>query len=137
MGAIITGLLPLVTTLFDRLIPDPEKRAQEQAAFISQLMQFAGQQDSGQNSINLEEARHRSVFVAGWRPFIGWVCGAGVCWAFAGEPIARFILAACGVSAELPTLDTSSMMTLITGLLGMAGFRTLERIQGVIPGTKR
>lgn len=137
MPPFLMALLPLVTTIFDRFIPDPQERAREQAAFITQITTIAAQQDSNQNSINLEEARHRSVFVAGWRPFMGWVCGFGCAWAYIGEPVTRFILAAFGITVELPVLDTNSMMGLTTGLLGLAGMRTIERVQGVIPGTKK
>ena len=130
-------LLPLATSLFDRLIPDPEQRAKEQAAFISQMTALAAQADTNQTSINIEEARHSSIFVSGWRPFIGWVWGMGCAWAYAFEPLTRFILAAFGLTLELPTFDTNSMMGLTMGLLGLAGMRTVERIQGVIPGTKK
>jgi hypothetical protein len=137
MPAFLVGLLPLVSSLFEKLIPDPEARAKEQAAFVAQLTAAATQADANQNAINLEEARHRSIFVAGWRPMIGWVCSAGCAWAWVLEPVTRFVLDACGVTVQLPVPDTASMYSMLMGLLGMAGFRTLERVQQVIPGTRR
>lgn len=129
----LVALLPLVTTLFERFIPDKEARAKEQAAFIQQLTTMAMQADTNQTAINAEEAKNPSVFVAGWRPFIGWVCGAGCAWAYMFEPLARFTLASFDMAPNLPVFDTNSLIGLTMGLLGMAGLRTLERVQGVVP----
>ena len=79
-----------------------------------------------QNEITLAEAQHRSVFVAGWRPFIGWVCGTGLCFVFVLNPIIQWITGQVG-----PQMPTQAMMTLVVSLLGLAGYRTAEKIGGV------
>ena len=81
--------------------------------------------------LNKAEAQHKSVFVAGWRPFIGWTCGAGIAWAMVLQPIAQWGVTRWGDGAELPTIDTGYLMELIMGMLGMGGLRTFEKMKGV------
>ena len=83
-----------------------------------------------QIEVNKTEAAHRNVFVAGWRPFIGWVCGAAFAYHFVLQPIFVFALAAYGVSLELPSFDMGALMTVLTGMLGLGGLRTFEKMKG-------
>ena len=78
-----------------------------------------------QTEINKIEAQHRSVFVAGWRPFIGWVCGVGLCMSFIINPLIQWYTGQKG--AEMP-LD--AMLTLVTSLLGLGAMRTFEKMHG-------
>lgn len=77
-----------------------------------------------QAEINKMEAGHRSIFVAGWRPFIGWVCGVGLAYDFLTRPL----LVSFGVAA--PDIDASSLYPLIAGMLGLGGLRTFEKVKG-------
>ena len=87
--------------------------------------------DLAQLEINKVEAASRSVFVSGWRPFIGWSCGAAMALNFIVFPLASFVLAQTGHLVELPTLDMSEMMPVLMGLLGLGGLRTVEKIKQV------
>ena len=78
-----------------------------------------------QADINMQEAAHRTIFVAGWRPFIGWVCGTGLGFVFVFNPIIQWITGQPG-----PQMPTQAMMTLVVSLLGLAGYRTVEKIGG-------
>ena len=74
----------------------------------------------------------RNIFVAGWRPFIGWTCGISLAWTYVGIPIAQFALAQAGqLHVILPTVDMSEMMPVLLGMLGLGGLRTFEKFKGV------
>ena len=84
-----------------------------------------------QAKINMIEAGHRSRFVAGWRPFVGWVCGFGFAYHMIIQPLLLFIATTNGVDlSELPTFDTSALTTVLMGMLGLGGLRTFEKLQG-------
>ena len=85
----------------------------------------------GQIAVNQVEAAAPSVFVAGWRPFIGWVCGMALAYKFVLAPMAAFVLAAYGHPVVLQVLDFSEMSTVLLGMLGIGGLRTIEKIKGV------
>lgn len=131
----LTLLMPLVTQLFDRLIPDPAERARQQAEFVKQLTDMAASQDAAQSAINLEEAKSGNLWVAGWRPLFGWVGGAAFAFQYLIKPM---MLAFSGFFPEkvmtallnAPSFD-GDFWTLVLGLLGISGLRTYEKIKGV------
>ena len=84
-----------------------------------------------QTKINEAEATHRSVFVAGWRPFIGWICSIGLLYAVFIEPLLRFIYTVKGIEAVFPHLDTTITMQLLFGMLGLVGARSYEKKNGL------
>lgn len=86
----------------------------------------------GQIAVNSSEALHSSVFVAGWRPFIGWVCGCGFLYQYIVRPLLPWTLTVAGVSdvPALPALD-GSLMELTIGMLGLGALRTFEKSKGV------
>ncbi len=84
-----------------------------------------------QLQVNLAEAQHQSILVAGWRPFIGWVCGLSMANNYIFRPWAIAILSAAGKTFEFPVIDLSLMIPIMTGMLGLAGMRTYEKKQGV------
>ncbi|MFC7002348.1 3TM-type holin [Pseudobowmanella zhangzhouensis] len=77
---------PLIDKLVDR-IPDPNARAEAREQFETQLLTAVTEASTLQAKINQVEAAHSSVFVVSWRPFIGWVCGLSLLWAFLLQPI--------------------------------------------------
>lgn len=83
----------------------------------------------GQLDANKAEASSANWFVAGWRPFIGWVCGSAFAWAFVLQPFCAFFLSSAGRHIVLPTLDLSTMMPVLLGMLGLGGLRTYEKVQ--------
>jgi len=85
----------------------------------------------GQLAVNAVEAASSSLFVAGWRPMVGWTCAAAFAYKFVIAPFAVLILAATGNPIEIPTLDFTEMSTILLGMLGLGGLRTVEKIKGV------
>src|SRR5260370_768690 len=88
---------------------------------------------SAQIEVNKTEAANVSTFVAGWRPFIGWICGAGLACQFIAGPLFTWISNLMHRPTPFPTLDLGTLMTLLLGMLGLGGLRTYEKVAGV-PG---
>ena len=84
-----------------------------------------------QVEINKIEAGHRSIFVAGWRPFLGWCLSFAMAYHFILQPIAVFSLSIAGLSYDLPQFDMNSLMTVLLGMLGLGGMRTYEKTKGI------
>jgi hypothetical protein len=131
MPAFLLALLPALSTVLDRVIPDP---AAKQKA-LSEILEVAQKADLAQIDVNKAEAASGSMFVAGWRPFIGWIGGVALAWHFVVKPMLLSFSYAFGdafVTAVLnaPGLD-ENMWGLITAMLGIGGLRTFEKIKGV------
>ena len=121
---------PIVNKFVDR-IPNGNERARAKEALEKELVDAANSVMLAQTEINAAEAQHKSIFVAGWRPCIGWVCGVGIAWSMVVQPVAQWAMIAWGDGTELPTIDTSYLMELVTAMLGMSGLRTFEKMRGV------
>jgi roadblock/LC7 domain-containing protein len=128
---VITALLPALGTLIDRLIPDRAAAERAKAEMEQQLVTAANAAAMAQVEVNKVEAAHSSVFVAGWRPSIGWVCAAGLAWAFVVAPVASWALMVLGVKAELPAIQFDHLFELVLAMLGIGGLRTFEKLRGV------
>ena len=84
-----------------------------------------------QLEVNKAEAAHKNTFVAGWRPFVGWVCGVALAYHFILAPLLQFGFALAGLDQELPEFDFSQLSTVLMGMLGLGGLRTFEKMKGV------
>ena len=132
MIGLLSAVLPSVMEVAGRFLPeDKEKRAAAERDIEAQLTMHLAKIDLAQLDINKTEAAHRSVFVSGWRPAIGWMCGGAMGLNFIVFPLASFVLAQTGHLVELPTLDMSQMMPVLMGLLGLGGLRTFEKVKQV------
>jgi len=123
----LTGLgsvADLAKDLIGRFFPDKTEQERAQIAAALQIIQ-------AQTDINKAEATNPSIFVAGWRPFIGWVCGAACAWNWVGLPVAVFVAAYLGKTLALRPADIGEMMPVLIGMLGLGGLRTTEKIKGV------
>ena len=130
--SLIPSLLPAVTDVIGRFLPeDKEKRAAAEREIEKQLATHLARIDLAQLEINKQEAAHRNIFVAGWRPFIGWSCGIAMCYAYIIQPITIFVLAQTGNLVSLPTLDLSEMMPVLLGMLGLGGLRSFEKYKKI------
>lgn len=89
---------------------------------------------TGQLEVNKIEAQNTSIFVAGWRPAIGWVCAAAFAWTFVLAPIVSYVAKLGGVVTALPTMDISQLMPVLLGMLGFGAMRTYEKVNGVSSG---
>jgi len=108
-------------------IDDPIKRA-EISLKLQQLEQAI---NLGQIEINKAEAASDKLFVAGWRPFIGWVGGVAIAYSFIVAPTAVWIAELNGATANLPTIDMGVLFNLVLAMLGFGGLRTYEKLKGV------
>jgi hypothetical protein len=135
--AAFLALIPAISQLLDKIIPNPEEREKakielikaERASDIEEL-RIAISADQMQADINKAEAGSNNLFIAGWRPFIGWVCGVAFAYHFIIQPVLAFAIANNGGKAELPTFDMQSLSTVLMGMLGLGGLRTIEKIKG-------
>jgi len=123
--------------VLERIFPDPTQRAQaalelEKLHQSSELAKLAQQTQllQGQLEINKVEAASSSKFISYWRPFIGWSCGFAFVYASIIDPIARFIALTMKYQGQFPVIDTSLMMQVLLGLLGLASMRTYEKVKG-------
>ncbi len=132
IGALLPAVLPLVKDVIGSFLPeDPKKRAEAERKIEAQLTEHLAKIDIAQLEINKTEAAHRSIFVAGWRPFVGWACGVSLAWSYICQPILTFALVQAGYGVELPALDMSQMMPVLMGMLGLGGLRSFEKYKGV------
>ena len=128
-----------IIAIINKLIPD--KAAAAAAVAQLQQLQLQGQLNDelaqlqaitvNQSDINKQEAANGSVFVAGWRPFCGWVCGAALGLIYVVGPLFVWLTALLGHPTPFPSLDTQTLMTLLFAMLGMGTLRTVDKIGGV------
>jgi hypothetical protein len=114
----------LAKTAINKIWPD--KTEQEKAELSAALMVV-----QGQLQVNAAEAASSSVFVAGWRPFIGWVCGMACAWNWIGLPMAKLGLSMSGTILAVAPADMSEMLPVLMGMLGLGALRTVEKIKQV------
>lgn len=129
MLSTITAFLPVIDRLV-ALIPDKNAREKEKAALTQQLIEIVSAESAAQSEINKTEAAHQNIFVAGWRPMIGWVCAVAFAWFYLGVPIVSWILAIAGVQATMPVFDQNNLMELTFGMLGMGALRSFDKWKG-------
>jgi len=128
----LEALIGPVTGLLDKFIPDADERARLAHDIATMSEKHAQELARGQIEINKTEAAHKSMFVAGWRPFVGWTCGVALAWHFVGQPLAVFVITYSGVEAPpLPVFEMESLLTVLLGMLGLGGLRTFEKTRGV------
>ena len=132
------SLIPAVTQLLDKIIPDPQARENAKLALTQaensaalQQLQATLQADQSQTQIDQSEAQNKNLFVAGWRPFIGWVCGVAFAYHFIAQPLLAFVIANSGGNVKLPDFDMQELTTVLMGMLGLGGLRTIEKIKNV------
>jgi hypothetical protein len=123
LGAVIESVGKIAGDLYtsdkERLAFDLENRKLDQAT------------DERQVEVNKVEAANASVFVAGWRPFAGWVCGAGLAYTFILRPLLPWFVNLFGATVpELPAIDGDALMTLLLGMLGLGGLRSFDKVKG-------
>ncbi len=128
----IQALIAPVTGLLDKFIEDKDQKARLAHDIATMSEKHAQELAKGQLEINKAEASHKSIFVAGWRPFIGWTCGIALAWHFVLQPLIMFLSVLFGLTLpELPAFDMGSLMTVLMGMLGLGGLRTYEKQKGL------
>lgn len=134
-GSSFTDGIAKIVSLFK---VDPNLAAQHaadlakiQTDYETAVLNAASQQAIAQAATNTAEAGSKNFFVAGWRPWIGWVCGAGLATQFIIGPFATWIASLAKHPIQFPSLDMGTLLTLLLGMLGLGGMRTYEKVQGV------
>jgi hypothetical protein len=134
----LLALLPFLGDLLNRVLPDPAAKAEAQMKLAlmvqnGELAALAAETDlaKGQIATNQAEAASTRLFVAGWRPFIGWICGAALAFDTLAKPMVVMVMAYAGHPAPaMPDLTDNQLYGLLFGLLGLGGLRTVEKVKG-------
>lgn len=119
----VGAVADLASTVINKIWPDKSEAEKQQLAAAVMVVQ-------GQLDINKVEAASPSVFVAGWRPFIGWVCGAACAWNWIGISVVSTLLDISNHPIVLKPADVSEMMPVLLGMLGLGALRTYEKVKG-------
>jgi len=136
---LLGGLFDVAKSVVARIWPDPAQQAEAQRKLLEmqptgELAQLAAETDLAklQIQVNMEEAKSTSLFVSGWRPFVGWACGVGLAYVAILEPLGRFVArVGFDYAGDFPEIDTSLTLQVLLGMLGLGGLRTFEKSQGV------
>jgi len=135
----LVALFGTITEIIGKIIPDPQKAAEAKIRMfeLAQAGEFkeldANLQISLQQiEVNKIEAAQPGIFKGGWRPATGWICVFGFAYTFCARPLLPWVLTVTGVAEvpALPPIDTTEMMVLLGGMLGLGGMRTFERKNG-------
>tara|TARA_Y100001951_G_C11255935_1_gene249405 strand:- start:35 stop:430 length:396 start_codon:yes stop_codon:yes gene_type:complete len=128
----IQALIGPVTGLLDKFIEDKDQKNALAHEIATLAQKQAHQAQLAQVEVNKQEAQHRSIFVAGWRPFVGWVCGIALAYHFVLAPIILFSVSITGIQIpELPSFNMETLTTVLLGMLGLGGLRSFEKYKGV------
>jgi hypothetical protein len=124
-------IFEIVGKVIDRVIPDTAAAEKAKLDMLQEATRNEFTAAMEQVKVNLAEAAHPSLFVAGWRPAIGWICGLGLFWNFVGYPMVSWAASLWWPNFVPPELVADNLMELTLGMLGMAGLRSWEKFKGV------
>ena len=127
----IDKLIGPVTGLLDKFIEDKDQKARLAHEVATMAENHAQELAKGQLEVNKVEAAHKSLFVSGWRPFIGWTCGLGMFGNFITIPFSNFVLALLSIDIVIPLVPLETMMPVLMGMLGLGAMRTYEKKNAV------
>lgn len=122
--AILSSLIGPVTGLLDKFIEDKDQKIALAHEISTMAERHAQELAKGQLEVNKVEAAHKNMFVAGWRPAIGWICGFALMYSTILSPI-------LGIWYTVPPVDSSLLTTVLMGMLGLGAMRTVEKTKGV------
>lgn len=127
----IDKLIGPVTGLLDKFIEDKDQKARLAHEVATMAENHAQELAKGQLEVNKTEAAHKSLFVAGWRPAVGWVCVLGMFGNFITIPFSNFVLALIGIDIVIPLVPLETMMPVLMGMLGLGAMRSYEKKNSV------
>ena len=125
------AIVEIGARLLDKIIPDKDAREKAQAELLKAAQDQDFQKAMGQLEVNKAEAQHASLFVAGWRPAVGWICVVGLAYNFLAYPLLTWLVAATGAEINPPPLLSENLMELVLGMLGLGALRSFEKFKGV------
>ena len=127
----LANLIGPATQLLDKFIEDKDQKAALAHEISTMAERHAQELAKGQIEVNKMEAASGSMFVAGWRPAVGWICALGFASNFILIPMANFSLALASIDVQIPMIDTTQMMPVLMGMLGLGTLRTVEKVRKV------
>lgn len=127
----IDKLIGPVTGLLDKFIEDKDQKNALAHEIATMSQKYAQEIAKGQMAINQVEAAHKSLFVSGWRPALGWVSVLGMFGNYITIPFTNFVLALLEIDITIPLIPLETMMPIVMGMLGLGGLRTFEKHKGV------
>ena len=127
MLGIVESVVGVAGKVLDKFVEDKDLKTKLNAELKSQIVSL----DLAQAQANIEQAKHPSVFIAGARPAIMWICAFGLGWQFVFQPIALWGLAVSSMDITLPVIQTEGLMTLTLSLLGLGSMRSFEKFKGI------
>ena len=134
----ITPILEIGKTIFNRLLPDKQAQADAELklAELVQAGEFKAldaqlQMALAQSQTNTAEATNGNWFRAGWRPYIGWVCGTGLAYQLLARPLLQMAIGLAGSDVQMVALEMETLKTLLFGMLGLGAMRTYEKVKSV------
>lgn len=135
IGGLLSGIGTLAKDIRQAITGDLP--AEKQAEIQQKIMEIELQAAQGQMQINMEEAKSEHLFVAGWRPFIGWIGGFALAYAAILEPLISWIAqVGYGYTGSFPKIDTTITMQILFGILGLGAFRSYDKAQSPAPKGK-
>ena len=135
--ALLDILIGPISSILEKVIPDKNAREKMAHEIATMSVRQAHEIAVAQIDVNKQEAAHQNLFVAGWRPAVGWICALGMASNFLLLPAANFVLAltqtmtAEGVLIQLPLVDLDTMLPVLMGMLGLGALRSYEKVKGV------
>lgn len=127
----LQALIGPVTGLLDKFIEDKDAKNALAHEISTMAAKAAHENAKAQLEVNKVEAAHKNMFVAGWRPAVGWICAFGMAGNFILIPMANFALALAESDITIPLIALSEMMPVLMGMLGLGAMRTVEKAKGV------
>lgn len=129
--ALIPQLIPILGSVLDKTITDKNARQKVIENIESALVANAHTLNLETIKTNQIEAGHRSIWVAGWRPAIGWSCAAGIFWMVVGYPVMSWVTAFQNLDVALPNLPTDILFELTMAMLGMGALRSFDKLKNL------
>ena len=128
----IQALIGPVSGLLEKFVEDKDQKNALAHEIATLAEKQAHEAAIAQVEVNKQEAQHRSIFVAGWRPFTGWVTAFALAYHFIIAPFILFATAIAGIEIpELPSFDMETLTTILLGMLGLGGLRSFEKFKGL------
>jgi hypothetical protein len=119
----IDKLIEPVSSILDKFVADKDLKTKLSHELEKEIISL----NKAQLEVNKVEAKHSNIFVSGWRPAIGWICGFSIGYHFILEPVIQYILIVNGIQFETPEFDFSQLSTIVMAMLGMSTLRTYEK----------
>jgi len=127
----LSALIGPISALLDKFIPDKDLREKLSHDIATMAEKHTQEQVMAQIEVNKVEAAHRNMFVAGWRPAIGWICALGMAGNFLVIPFVNMGLELTGTDVLIPMIQLAEMMPVLMGMLGLGAMRSFEKAKGV------